>query len=357
MEIQTITQRSNFKQYFQEYFYNHNTYVKTQSGNIEVSYLGFFDGITALRFPVALNNINNCLLFSRVHTNIGVALLNLFSQKDNDVFYYSPQKFQIISKPRKETRQGVNIHNQNIVYLHEIMSENIMIESLNQKKSKINDIKEVLMFQKKDFCRELKIFFINEDPNDPRMKYFKRGNSKIEIRDSGNIDKTKSSMYEYYVTNILPRDKDLKVKKEITSEVSIPLLWNKSIPFGYIQVNASKNISVSQVTIIKRMAALAENMAKELKLFYNINQRFILSDISPGGFSIVFSDRRFVKVFKENNLISVDMHLPGKINATILASVRHLDILSTGFVKVGFMNVKMDDINSEYYKKFLSSLD
>ena len=358
MELQTITQRNLFERYFRQFFQKNNTFVKSQTGNVEVNYLGYFKGIAALHFPITLNNPHYCILFSRLYENIGVASMNFFSQKDRDILLFSPQKFQIITKPRAGERHSLGINNQSIVLMNSVMTENVIHESLSNKKDRVRAITETIEFQKKDNFNYMKLFFLHYDKNDLRMKFFKRGNSILAI---DNIHQKpvayENSIKSFYLNNIYKRDSELKNREELVSEVSVPLLYNRSLPFGYIQVNSSSRLTKSHMSIIQRMAILAQDMTRELKLFSDVTQRFLLSDVSQRGFSVVFKDKRFVKIFKENDLVFSELQFYGKKKAHLLSSVRHIDLLSNGNIKIGFMLMNSDETSKAVYNNFLNSVN
>ncbi|HOO70859.1 MAG TPA: hypothetical protein PK926_03780 [Spirochaetota bacterium] len=356
MEIKTITERNTFNRYFDQYFLKNDTYVKSRRGNIEVDYLGYFNGLAALKFPVSLNDPSYCLLFSRLNENIAIASMNFYTQKDRDVFLYSPQKFQIINSPRNEKRSSLKIVDQKIIIMSEVMTDGIIRDGLMRKGDKLNAINEVLRYQKRRNFDYVKTYFISEPGEDPRMKYFIDGKTKLFIADMHHADENQDlEAFRYYKTTILPTDNYLNYSNDLMSEITLPITYKGAIPYGYVQVNSRKPLSAAQVGIVERMVALAQNMAAESRLFYESDHRFLVSDVSPNGFGIVFRNKMFLPVFLEKSLVSMDLILPQKRKASIFATVRHVEIKADGVVRVGFKINRMDENSSLYYQRFVQT--
>jgi len=66
--------------------------------------------------------------------------------------------------------------------------------------------------------------------------------------------------YNLYVNEIYSKDFYLQNRKQYISEASVPILYKAKIPYGYIQTNNTTPLSDSALTLVKRMAIVAEEI-------------------------------------------------------------------------------------------------
>lgn len=351
-EIRTITERDKFDNILNQ-FHSSKVFVKSKSGNIEVTYLGQREGHTALHFPMNITP-SNCSIFTRSGDDILISYLSFHEKKNEEVFLFDPYKIQIVTSPRYDRRKALSFDSKDIIFATNIISDSLIKESLDKKNILVRKIKEAIQNNKKNDFEYLKIFFSNEEVNDPRLKFFHDYRIPIVLSDYMKKEISQSErLLKLYLDNIYSKDNALQNMKNLRSEISIPITYNNKIPYGYIQANSSMPMAKSSLQSLKSTAVFAENKIKESKIFSEYTHKFLVSDISARGLGIVFKEKDYLPIYKTGNHVSLDMSLPQRKKASILADVRHVDILSNNIIKVGFYIKNMDDRSSENYNKFL----
>lgn len=125
---------------------------------------------------------------------------------------------------------------------------------------------------------------------------------------------------------------------------------------GNIQVNNSTPLTQGSLPVIKRIAALIEKMGKEYALFDAVDEKKLVSDVSPKGLGIVFRDKKYIPLYREKSYVSLDMILPASKRVSMLTDVRHLEMLDNKIIKVGFEIKDMDNESLSNFENFLQSI-
>jgi hypothetical protein len=355
--IETITDRSMFKNILDRFFFNKTSFVYSQNGNIEVKFINTADGLVKIQMPLFTGEPKNCIAFTRNGKNVIFVFLKLCEQKTKDIFVFNPAKFQVVTAARKDTRKSLvnNGRDDHIVYVTNLISDKNIQKFLAGQENKLKRNKEIIEYDNyKDF-EYLKIFFCSESIDDARMKYFYGNRSAFFIRDflSGNED---DKPFLYYKNFIHKADPFLKKHNEYISEISAPILLGSKIPYGYIQVNKTSPFQSSVVIRVQKMAFQANEINKKNNLFPESADKLLVSDVSEKGIGVVFKNQKFLQYYKKDNRVSFDMLLPKEIKASMLADVRHLEMMQNKIIKLGFEIKDMDNISRDHYQKFLSSI-
>ena len=173
-----------------------------------------------------------------------------------------------------------------------------MVSFLDYGERKLRAYKEKIAADLKGKFNRVRVVFINEATIDARMKRFLEHPAPIFIPDKNASppDSLKSD-YQFYLTEIYPKDYRLSSQKEIVSEIAIPFIYRNIIPFGYLQVNNTTPMNDAHMKAIRRYAAMVSESFVKNKIFAPSDDRFIVSDISRSGLGLVFKDRRQLKYF------------------------------------------------------------
>ncbi|HNU92743.1 MAG TPA: hypothetical protein PKO25_12800 [Spirochaetota bacterium] len=357
--IKTITDKNLFEKIFYKFFLQKKVYLRTKNGDLKIEFFGYTDGMAALRIPYIKNMYDNCLIFTRNESYTIYANLKLVEKQEDDSYIFIPIKFQIISAMRREDRRIVDIGGQgkNIIYVTSVISDFIIQNSLAMESKKVDHVKEIVRFDLEKQFKQVRIFFCNEGMTDLRMKYFYDIKPPYLISDINNKNGVKDqAFFNYYLNNIYGKDYQLINRKNIISEVSVPVLYKARIPYGYIQCNGAEPLSESALLIVKRMAIVVEELFNKYKVFPVSDERLLVSDVSKNGVGIVFKERRFIRYFKENSYVYFDLNLPANKKASCFAVIRNIGILENKIIKVGCELRELDALSEVNYDEYLESI-
>ncbi|HDP80379.1 MAG TPA: hypothetical protein ENN21_06005 [Spirochaetes bacterium] len=357
--IKTITDKGLFDKIFYKFFMSGDVFLKTKNGDLKTKFLGYTDGMAALNIPFVKNMYDQCLVFTRSEQYTVYVHLKLMEKQEDDSYIFIPVKFQIISVARKEDRKIVDIggSGKSVIFATNVLSDFIIQNSLAMEMKKVDRVKEIVKFDAEKQFKQVKIYFSNEGMSDPRMKHFYESKTPFIIPDVTKKETVKSEEeYNFYVNNIYGKDYSLSNRKQLISEVSVPILFKTKIPYGYIQVNHSTQLGDPAMVTVKRMAMLVEELFNKYKLFPVNTDRLIISDVSKRGIGIVFRERRFIRYFKENSYVYFDIMLPDNKRASCLGMVRNIGILDSKIIKVGSELLEMDALSEVNYDEYLESI-
>jgi hypothetical protein len=357
--IKTITDKSLFEKIFYKFFFKNNVFLKTKSGDLKIEFFGYTDGMAALKIPYLKNMYESCLIFTRNESYTIYANLKLVEKQEDDSYIFIPVKFQIISAMRREDRKIVDIGGQgkNIIYVTSVISDFIIQNSLAMESKKVDHVKEIVRFDLEKQFKQVRIFFCNEGMTDIRMKYFYENKTPFLVSDINKKELAKDeALFNYYINNIYGKDYQLINRKNLVSEVSVPILYKARIPYGYIQCNGAAPLSESALLIVKRMAIVVEELFNKYKVFPVSDERLLVSDVSKKGVGIVFKERRFIRYFKENSYVYFDLNLPDNKRTACLAVIRNIGIMENKIIKVGCEIRELDALGEVNYEEYLDSL-
>jgi hypothetical protein len=352
--IKTVTDKSQFEFLLSNFYVNNTVYIKTSTGNMNLNYLGFSEGNVAFRIPYVKSIPDNVVVFVRHKTNT-IYLSMKFLERSEDTFVFIPIKFQIISESRKEDRKLIGIEGgKSIIYINNLTSDYIIERALATADKKIDKVKEIAEFELKKKFDHVKIVFIHEAKMDARLKYVLLTSKSIFIPDL-NVDPEPEDEEEFnnYVNNIYKADISISSRNKYASEITVPILYNSIIPYGYVQINNVRALSDGLFEVCKRMAIVIDQLFKKNNLVTPVADKFLVSDLSKGGMGFVFKDKRILRYVQENSKICFDVMLPTKKKSVIGATVRNVSFLENRIIKVGCEIQKMDNVSRANYDEFI----
>ena len=191
---------------------------------------------------------------------------------------------------------------------------------------------------------------------DPRMKYFSSYKKPIYIPDINNEASAPDiEQYRHYINNVYITDYVIK-NSGLISEISVPFLFQMKMPYGYLQVNSRTVMKDTSLRNIKQYAVSVDQLFTKNRIFRPSEDRFIVVNVSRKGFGIAFKDRKFIRYFKENSTVTVDMILSDNIRIPIYAVIRHISIQENKVIMVGFEILEMDALGEVAYEEFLDTV-
>jgi hypothetical protein len=355
--VKTITDRTLFQNILKRYFFNKISFIHSPKGNLEAHFIASSDGLVDLQIPFVNEEIKNCVAFTRNENYIIFVFLKYCGQRTKDILIFNPAKFQVMSVERKNERKSIieGIDNKSLLYITNFISDKLIGASLTNQGRTVKRIKEIIEYDHLNEYEYLKIFFWNEGISDPRMKFFYSNRSNIFIPDV-NSDHG-DSLFNHYKNNIFNQDAYLKKHNEYISEISVPILYDLKIPYGYIQVNKSVPFHKSALSVVRRLAFMVDGLCRKYNLFSVSGDKILVSDISKTGVGIVFNNQKYIPYYKKDSYVSMDLLLPHLKKASILADVRHLEMMHNKTIKVGFEIKDMDSTSKDNYERFLGSIE
>jgi len=354
--IKTVTDKSQFQFILDNFFKGNPVFIKTSSGSITLQYVGYSEGNVAFRIPLVKSSPESVVVFTRHKTNT-IYLSMKYIERSEDTFVYIPVKFQIISESRKEDRKLVGFEGgKSIMYMNNLITDYIIERGLAGADKKIDKIKEFAEFELKKKFDLVKIVFINESKTDNRLKHI-LSTSKSIYMPNLNVDPEpeKEEEHNFYINHIYKADISLSSRNKYVSEITVPILYNNVIIYGYLQVNSSQPVTDGMFAVVRRMSIAMNQLMVKHQLFFPLEDRFLVADISHKGLSFVFKEKKFLRYFEEGSKINFDILLPTQKKALIGAIVRNITFLDNRIVKTGCEICIMDKISKMNYDEFIQS--
>ncbi|HNX24725.1 MAG TPA: hypothetical protein PKG60_11815 [Spirochaetota bacterium] len=352
--IKTVTDNSQFQFLLDNFFKDAAVFIKTNSGSITLQYIGYSEGNVAFRIPLIKSSPESVVVYTRHKTNT-IYLSMKFIEKSEDTFVFIPVKFQIISESRKEDRKLVGIEGgKSIMYLNNLITDYIIERGLSTADKKIDKIKEFAEFELKKKFELVKIVFINESKTDNRLKHI-LSTSKPIYMPNLNVDPepAKEEDHNFYINHIYKADISLSTRHKYVSEITVPIMYNNVIIYGYLQVNSSQPVTDGMYAVVRRMSIAINQLMVKHQIFSPMEERFLLADISHNGMSFVFKEKKFLRYFEEGSKINFDILFPTQKKALVGAIVRNITFLENRIIKTGCEIFLMDDTSKSNYDEFI----
>lgn len=353
--IKTITDKDQFEHIFNSYFSKGDIYLKTSGGNIKLQYLGYSEGHVAFRIPRVKNLPEMVVVFTRYRTSTIYAALRSF-ESNEDTFVLIPVKIQILAEARKEDRQVLgDDRGTSVLYITAVLSDFIIERALAMEEKKIDKITEIATFDLKKQFDRIRIHFINRGKSDIRLQHVSETYQPIFISDLNTPapSSEKEQMYNHYINEIYTKDVGLSRSNQFISEVTVPICFRNMLVYGFIQVNNKTPMTDGHLQVVRRMAVVVNELCRKHEVFYPTNEKFLVSDISRNGIGVVFRERRAIRFFQQDSLISFETILPTQKKAVIGARVRNITFLDNGVIKAGSEIVLMDRNSRANFDEFI----
>lgn len=353
-QIKTVTDSSQFQFILDNFFAQRTVYIKTNSGNLDIQYLGYSDGKVAFRIPHVKTLPEMVVVFTRHKTNT-IYLSIKTMERNEDTFVFLPVKFQILSESRKEDRKLVNIEGgKSIMYIDNLITDYVIERGLAISEKKIDKVKEFAEFELKKKFEYVKIVFINESKTDIRLKHVLDNGGNIYIPNLNvEPDPAMLESYNYYINNIYKSDVTLSSRTKYIAEITVPILYNGIIVYGYLQVNSMQPFTDGILEVCRRMTIVINQLMIKNGFFASVGDRFLLVDLSESGLSFVFKDKKYLRYFVEGSKIAFSVLLPTQKKSVIGAIVRNINVMDNGIIKLGCEIFIMDSTSRANYNEFL----
>jgi len=359
-EIRRITDKSVIREILQNYFIDHNVFIRTSELNIQVDSFTYSDGKMNVSVSAENPDLGKAVLYVRNNKEVLFSHADLVSQDDNGRYVFDPVDVQIMQIPRKEERKKTDreeTENREPVYISNIVSDFLLKEDLNYSKKKVEFLKVEILKKIQPSYPDTDIFLFNEKGTSARMEYFARERSPYFIPDKGNrVALEKDDFGNYYLTRIAVSDSaDSNIKR--TSEIGVPLLYRFMLPFGYILVNRDTELNEDDYQAVKKMGmTLSTLFTNDKQMIKSGEEKIVLTDMSASGIGVLFKERTFIRYFKDGSTLVCTIFLPGKKTTNIYCVVRNITILKNAIYRIGCEIISMDSIGEVNYSEYIETL-
>jgi hypothetical protein len=109
-----------------------------------------------------------------------------------------------------------------------------------------------------------------------------------------------------YMTEIQKRD--LKLSRNFVSEITVPIMYKAKIVFGLIQINADHPLTMSNVGIVKKIAADLEKQIRALPIPFEDQTKIKIIKLDFDGLTMEFRDRKLLRHCQIGNPIFFKLH-------------------------------------------------
>lgn len=358
--IKTINDPAQFEKVFYKFFLkSSNIYLKTQNGDLKVDFFGFSEGNVAFKIPYIKNLPPECLVVTRYQCYTIYVQLKYVEKQEDEIYILFPVKVQIITAERTEERKSLEVggESKTILYATDLYSDMNILGDLGLNVKKIERVKEIMHFDLDKIFKSVKLLFISESSSDIRLKYIYETREHIYMPTlNSDPSPVMEKSYAFYINEIYATDYYLRNRKNLISEITVPILFRGRIPFGYIQVNHDNELTEGQISVMKRMAVVCENLCHKNQVFSTNNDKLLICDISSSGVGIVFNDRKFIRHFKEDCYVTFTINLPTDKKCVLLVQVKNISVKDNKIFKVGCQIVDMDSSSRLNYTEILTQM-
>jgi hypothetical protein len=351
--IRTITDEKEYQELFNRHFLQGVVFLKAVNGNLKIAFYGYTQGIVALKIPYLKNMPESCLIFSRIGSITTYVQLKYIQKREDEVYLFKPLKMQSISVERREGRTVLEENEKSLIFLTDIITDFDIEKTIALESRKTDRIRNMIISEIQPMFQRIKVYFCNEGMSDPRMKYFYKLGRPYLIKDFNDPAMRTNPEYRNFVENILSRDYNLINRKNLISEISVPVAYKNAIPFGYIQVNNTAPVVDASMDLMRKLSATASELFIKDRIFAPSQEKLLISDISKTGLGIVFKDRTLIRFFKEKSYVHFNLILPGKQSVQVFAVVRNVVFLENKVIKVGCEILGMDEASRQKYSQFV----
>lgn len=358
-KIKTITDRSKFEKIFYDFFLNQYAYLNLKDGKIQAKFFGYSSEQVAFKITQVKNVPEECQIIMKKDNSMIYSYLKFIEKEQDNIFIFAPIKFQFITSSRSEDHNSVDdVKGKRLVFVTNIISDFIIENTLVQRVKKIDHIREQIVDEMENAFDYMKLYLRSEGTGDPRMKYFLSHRNPIYIPDfskkgAGGDEK----FFKFYIDNVYSKDHHLQKRKEFLSEIAVPFLYQAKMPYGYLQVNGKAPFADVTLSSVKKFATYVDELFKKENIFLKSNDKFIVNSLSKNGFGIVFKERRYIRYFKSDSMVYLDMIFPGNKRASILVVVKQISILPNKTINVSFEIKEVDALGEINYDEFVESLE
>lgn len=353
-----IEDRGEIESIFNEWFAGNTVFLKTEEGNVQVQFASFKDNEIRLRITQG-NILRKHNIAYTTHDNTLIsAYLHLQSREDDEVFTFRPIHVQVFEIQRREQRKSIEPPTRKMgegIYISNLISDFVLKDCFTRERRRTDSIGDSIRQKLNINYEHVKLFLANEKMYDDRMKMFYGKRKPVFIPNIKN-ERNNTEDYEIFKFYSLLITQDRKLSNNIISEIAVPFLYKGMIPFGYLQVNSSKELTPDDFGYLKKIGAAVSETFSGNNIITTSDDIFHVSDLSRSGLSILFSEKTNIKHFKDGSNLFARMFFPKGKTASMLCIVRNINMLKNNKFKIGCEILDMDALGEVNYEEYVEGI-
>lgn len=307
----------------------------------------FFEDDLSIFFIINLKKHKIELKIQNISKN-GTTLFTPISHEESEV-ERSEKRIDLIEA-------GIELKMSNIISDFEIAAQ------IDFNDSKIDRITYTYIQALKKYFSYADIYFFHEIMTSARGKVVKEFRKPMFIADldepsAKDNDLPGTIPSEVFFKRVKPFDR--KIPKDSRMDITVPILYNNLVPYGFIQVNSKAKIPDTILIQLKKIANKMTEQLRIAKIIQIYEKPLIVTDISYRGLGTAFTDRKLVTLFKNNAMVYFDIHFSERNSYPAVAFVRNVGSAGKGLIKSGLefhtLPVSTETVMMSYLSAFSGS--
>jgi len=349
--------KEDYDEIINKYFTGNQAYLKDKLYNYKINFISYEENIAQFEIDLEklkLKNEDHLMILVRdKDSNALIIKFEIISAEGSKV-YLKPLEVKNMEIKRKEERINLLKHSER-TFISNFVADFILKEFIEEEQKIIDKIKTVIHAKLEHVFTRLRVFFLNEK-RDPRYDFFQKNITTIFVE---NINSTgednNSKLLDQYKEEIYNNDSFLKTNSNFMSEISVPIIYKMKLPYGFIQANHTNPLNDSHLKIIKKLAIITDNLIAKHNVIKEFKDKILVSDISRTGLGFMFKEKKYIKYFKENTFVYLDLFLPDNIKANLVVKTQNISFVGN-CIRIGCAIKDIDALSEVYFEDFFESL-
>lgn len=325
-----------------------------------MTFVNYYSGVTTLSIQPGHEPFEHAIVFVERGKDIIFANLALRGGAGKDSWQFETIDIQVVefvggekkadvSNQRAESRIGQ-------VYVAALVSDFGIEESLKSSSRKLEFLRGEIIGKMAGRYDNAAAVFLHEKKPNPRMELFRRDPRPYFIPEIRSPISSSEKELAFYMSEVHARDFTI-AENRFVSEICVPLLYKLMLPVGYIQVNSKTALTEKDYSAVRKLGMSASTViSNSTTVIRGVEELLPAADVSQGGLSVVFRDKKMLRHFKEKSSVVFDVILPGNKKASMLSSVRNIVMGENQIYRVGCEIANIDPIGEVNYGEFLATL-
>ncbi len=361
--MEKITDSGKIVEIIREHFLQGNPLLKIGQINHQVTIGRVEEGEIIVQLPAPEPVSSATILFVRAREIIYCASVSPISMDEKQSCAMRLHNVQILKASRREERKSTgNLQgdSQKKLYISRAVSDFQIRDEMSLQRTRVESIRGRIMEKPGDDYKHKKVFFLQDDPADARMKHMLVTRKPFRVtfmasEGAVHFDGDSIETCEFYKTQIYSRDRYINWQK-VMSEISIPVMYRAVFPIGYVQINSDRVLADEDLSEIRKMGMPVAELVSSAKIIQEKDARLLVTDLSRSGMGIVFTHREYISIFKEKSQVVFTLNMPEECKATVLGIVRNITFINNRIYRIGCEILEIDALGEVSYEQFIEKL-
>lgn len=356
-DLQAVTSSAKISDIANRFFLNKPSYLKYHKNDIRIKCYRYINEKITIGIPVLRTIPDPAVIYAGDNNDVAYFYLKFSESIQPDIIVFEVVKCIVMKGERNPERNIVNpdIDQQSGIYITNIITETMLENDLLFENKKYNTILEYTESELMRYFTYARLFMKLTNVNDRRMQFISDFNRPLTVNQIGEDPLNTSEDYEYYMKYIYPKDRFKKEYRSVKSEAILPVYYKNKIPYGYLQVNRSMDLTRKDIEIAEKFVKSIEKYFQKIDIFRVITDKLFIYDISAGGLSVIQFDKTYFNILNDNTGVCFDLILPNQKSINVFATVKHSRLLSNGVTRTGFKIEKIGSDDIEDFNSYFAS--